>query len=148
MNQANDRFSPRPCTRACDNAKTVRGGAALRHALLWLCTLVTLAPLLAWSQLRADDPPLLAAEEAFTFSAVPRGQLIRVKAEVRDGYYLYRDRIRVESRTAGVEIADLLLPPGEEKDDPLFGKVQVYRGQAVIDVALTCESCSDLARLC
>jgi thiol:disulfide interchange protein DsbD len=140
MNQPHDSFSTRPCHRATVNPRVVRGCAALRQALLWLCTLATLAPMLAWSQLPADDPPLLAAEDAFTFSAVPRGQLVRVKVEVQDGYYLYRDRIRVESRTAGVEIADILLPAGKEKDDPLFGAVQVYRGQAVIDVALKAAS--------
>lgn len=140
MNQPHDRLSTRPCYRALGNPRVFRRGTVLRQALLCLCTLATLAPLLAWSQLRADDPPLLAVEDAFTFSAVPRGQLVRVKATVQDGYYLYRDRIRVESRTAGVEIAEILLPFGEQKDDPLFGTVQVYRGQAVIDVALKAAS--------
>lgn len=144
--------------RQHDGSSTPRRWPCARPIVLWLCLLPIFAPLTAWSQVLSDDPPLLAVEDAFRFSAVPRGPLVRIQAHAQDGYYLYRDRIRLESRTPGVEIGDALLPPGKSKEDPLFGQVQVYRGQTLIDlplrkapppgtpfeIAITSQGCADL----
>ena len=47
---------------------------------------------------------------------------------IRDGYYLYRDRIGVTAEPAGAAVSDIALPPGKFKDDPNFGRVEIYRG--------------------
>lgn len=47
---------------------------------------------------------------------------------IRDGYYLYRDRITASADPAGAEALSIALPPGKVKDDPNFGRVEIYRG--------------------
>ena len=46
---------------------------------------------------------------------------------VAEGYYLYRDKIKVVSPDGSAIIAPLNLPPGEDKDDEEFGRVKIYR---------------------
>ena len=48
------------------------------------------------------------------------------------GYYLYRDRLsfKVTSGKAGPPH----LPDGEKKEDPYFGKVEVYRDELLVDL--------------
>ncbi len=45
---------------------------------------------------------------------------------IADGYYLYQDKTKFESRTPGVTIGAYQLPPGKEKEDEFFGKSVVY----------------------
>lgn len=71
---------------------------------------------------------LLPPDEAFGIEvrAVDAQTLIARFSPARD-YYLYRDRISfVIQQPPGVSIANLALPKGEPKDDPTFGKVEVY----------------------
>jgi thiol:disulfide interchange protein DsbD len=79
---------------------------------------------------------LLPPDQAFqvTIHARDATTLAADLAPAKD-YYLYRDRtkFRVQS-PAGITIANVDLPRGEIKDDPAFGKVEVYRHpvQAII----------------
>ncbi|MEO8408959.1 MAG: protein-disulfide reductase DsbD [Propionivibrio sp.] len=60
------------------------------------------------------------------------GQTIEVRFDIADGYYLYRDNFRFAAEPASVRLGPPVFPAGKEKDDPTFGKVQVYYHQAVI----------------
>jgi thiol:disulfide interchange protein DsbD len=52
---------------------------------------------------------------------------------IEPGYYLYRDKFRLELVDAsGMAIISTELPPGESKDDPYFGPQQVFHGEAVM----------------
>jgi thioredoxin:protein disulfide reductase len=74
---------------------------------------------------------LLPADEAFrvSLSVEDATTLLAELTPARD-YALYRDRIefRVQS-PPDIEIANVELPRGEMKDDPGFGKVEVFRRQ-------------------
>ena len=50
------------------------------------------------------------------------------------GYYLYRDRIRFNTDTPGIELREAELPAGEIKDDEFFGRLAIYRHQAVVTI--------------
>jgi thiol:disulfide interchange protein DsbD len=88
----------------------------------------------AWSELRrllrsseeADE--LLPADRAFRASIRARDATTLIaRLEPAPGYYLYRDRIRFRvHQPAGIEVASVELPPGETKDDPGFGRVEVF----------------------
>jgi thiol:disulfide interchange protein DsbD len=105
----------------------------------------------------AGDVELLPVEEAFHFEATPRGKVVRIEARIADGYYLYRDRVSVEPLD-GAEVGALYKSPGKVKQDPFFGEVQVYRGQARFEVpvqapppgsrqvrlSLTSQGCADV----
>ena len=70
----------------------------------------------------------LPPDEAFAFSYERQADSrLLLTWQIAKGYYLYREKLKVESpdRTAAVALAEL--PPGEEKDDDEFGKVRIFR---------------------
>lgn len=83
--------------------------------------------------LAADGAPDAAAplppEQVFAVEAArsPDGG-IDLAFSIRDGYYLYRDRISVTTDGAGAQPVAVDLPSGKVKEDPNFGRVEIYRG--------------------
>lgn len=76
---------------------------------------------------RGEDE-FLPPDEAFKLQlqAGPDNTLI-ARYSVAPGYYLYRDKIRLEIKEpAGVALDLLKLPKANEIDDPTFGKTYVY----------------------
>lgn len=81
---------------------------------------------------------VLPVTEAFPFQlerAGPR-QLI-ARWDVRDGYYLYREKF--DFRTQGQEglIQSVELPPGQTYEDEYFGKQKVFREPMAASIQLT-----------
>ena len=74
------------------------------------------------------EPELLPPDEAYKLSI--RAQSVDTLIATftpADGYYLYRDRIKfVVEDPPGVTITSVSLPRGEIKEDPTFGKTEVY----------------------
>ena len=103
---------------------------------LWRLTATLLIGLgssvVAPSQAAIDEADLLPVEQAFQVQAraVNRGW-IEFAFTVTPGYYLYRERIKVSSEDANFSISGLHLPPGEVKEDPNFGRVEVYHNDLV-----------------
>lgn len=93
---------------------------------------------LAGSLFENSDQPesLLPAEEAFPLQAmmVSRRQAV-IRWTTPPGYYLYRDKIRVQSAQTGGRALELSLPDGEIKQDEYFGEQTVYYGmlEALVD---------------
>ena len=85
----------------------------------------------------AADPKLLPPEQAFRFSArALDDRTLEARFAVEDGYYLYRDKIAFAVEPAGPPLGTVELPPGKEKVDEFFGKVQTYRGNLVVKLPL------------
>lgn len=84
----------------------------------------------------AADAQLLPAEEAFRFGArAIDGRTIEARFVIADGYYLYRDKLRFTTEPpAGA--SEPSLPPGEVKEDPFFGRVETYRREVLVRIAL------------
>ncbi len=85
------------------------------------------------SDLRDDlggQPELLPPDEAFAFRpdlSAPN----RLVAEwrVADGYYLYKDKLKLSVEGAsGASLGSPVFPPAERHEDPTFGSVEIYRG--------------------
>jgi thiol:disulfide interchange protein DsbD len=58
---------------------------------------------------------------------------VRARWEVAEGYYLYRDRFRFTVRDgSGVSLGPPVFPQGKVKDDPSFGRVEVYYHQVEV----------------
>ena len=74
----------------------------------------------------ADE--LLPPDRAFTvsISAKDADNLVAVFTPA-EGYFLYRDKFifRVQ-QPPGIEVANVAIPRGEIKDDPIFGKTEVF----------------------
>ena len=78
---------------------------------------------------------------------------------IADGYYLYKQRIKVEPAGDTKAIGALVLPKGESHSDEYFGEQEVYRQSVdatfsvppsdakTVDVNVTYQGCAD-AGLC
>ena len=85
----------------------------------------------------AQDPKLLPPGEAFRFSARALDErTLEARFNVADGYYMYRDRFTfgVDPASAGPPAPQF--PAGKMKDDEFFGRVEIYRGLAVVKLPL------------
>jgi thiol:disulfide interchange protein DsbD len=120
------------------------------HPLRWvlialLAAALPLAPVDsagAQSSLRSLAAPaeeeLLPPDEAFKAS-MRAADAATVIAEFvpAKGYYLYRDKFEFSVvAPAGATVAQVTIPPGKLKEDPLFGKVEVFTEPVAVTVAL------------
>ena len=80
-------------------------------------------------------PDLLEPAVAFRLStAVTQDRVIEVRFDVEPGYYLYRERFKVASKTPEVKLGAMEIPPGKKKTDQFLGEVETHRGAVVIRV--------------
>jgi thioredoxin:protein disulfide reductase len=69
----------------------------------------------------------LPPDAAFRFGAgLAQPDSIPLTWVIADGYYLYKERLTVESSTPNVQIGKPLLPQGKPKHDEYFGDTEVY----------------------
>ena len=105
-------------------------------ALRILYPVALLATALAAPAWAAAD--LLDPQAAFRFSAeIVDPQTVRVKYQIAEGYYMYRDRFRFSTTEDGIALGQARLPAGRIKSDEFFGKTETYRGSLVIELPLT-----------
>ena len=84
----------------------------------------------------AAGPKLLEPERAFAFSVQALDdKTVEARFAIANGYYLYREKLRFTVEPPAVAAAPSL-PPGKIKDDEFFGKVETYRGQLAVKLAL------------
>jgi thiol:disulfide interchange protein DsbD len=86
--------------------------------------------LLSFAALAAPQA-ILSADQAFRVSATrsPDGQVV-LQWTIAPGHYLYRDTIAVDAKSGAVPLAT---QPGVVKDDPVFGRSEVYFARAEAD---------------
>ena len=88
-----------------------------------LATLLLMA--FAWNTLQAEEE-LLEPDKAFPFQVTIKDDTIHAEWNTADGYYLYRNKIRLTTDTPGISLGELQLPAGEIKKDEFFGEVEIY----------------------
>jgi len=88
--------------------------------------------------LSSNDEEFLPGDQVFIFSAeAENGNLIKARWDIRDGYYLYRDKIKFDLQNAeGVTIGSITMPSGKEKVDEAFGRMEVYYHEVEVPLAL------------
>ena len=59
-------------------------------------------------------------------------QSVEVRYDIAKGYYLYRDKFRLQTDNEALQIGTPSFPKGKEKNDDNFGKVEVYYNQVAI----------------
>jgi thiol:disulfide interchange protein DsbD len=75
----------------------------------------------------AGEGDFLPSDAAFRFGAgLPQPDSIPLTWVIADGYYLYKDKISVESTTPNVQLGKPVLPQGKAKHDEYFGDTEVY----------------------
>ncbi|OAT27625.1 protein-disulfide reductase [Buttiauxella brennerae ATCC 51605] len=63
-------------------------------------------------------------DQAFTFDFQQSGQQLNLSWQIKPGYYLYRQQIKVTPAQA--ELAPLELPKGSWHEDEFYGKTEIY----------------------
>jgi thiol:disulfide interchange protein DsbD len=81
----------------------------------------------------SSAPDILPVDQAFQLQPVERTDRgLKLGWIVSTGYYLYRERIKVEAaEPAAIKIAAPTLPAGEKHHDEHFGDVHISRGGSV-----------------
>ena len=91
--------------------------------------------------LAGDDgmPKVLPPDEAFLVAAaMPDAQTVRLDYTPTANTYLYRDKLAfVVKSPADVKVAGVDTPAGEVKDDPTFGRTEVYHRDFAAAVTLS-----------
>lgn len=84
------------------------------------------APVLA---LGANEPELLEQERAFQLSARRKDlKTVELHFKIADGYYMYRGRFKFAVEpTASAKLGKATLTKGNMKQDPTFGRTEIYR---------------------
>ena len=81
----------------------------------------------------AAVPQFLPVEQAFELQPAEwkNGQLI-VSWRVTPGYYLYRERLTIESATPGLKLSAPAFPKAKTMEDEIFGTVEIYDHDLVL----------------
>ena len=101
--------------------------------VLWVLLLA-----LVWAPLAGafDESDLLPVEEAFAVSAEADGDSgLRLRIAIADGYYLYRDKLRVRAGD-GVMLGEPNLPAAETINDEFFGEMAIWRGNVEVPIRI------------
>jgi len=103
--------------------------------LLLICSLLLL-PLHAQASLFSQpaNPQFVQVDQAFDFDFQQQGPNLKLNWKIRDGYYLYRDKIELVGDQA--QLAAFILPKGLEHHDEFFGDTQIYEKQLNLSVPL------------
>jgi thioredoxin:protein disulfide reductase len=79
-------------------------------------------------------PPL---DQVFTSNVeVLENNKIKIHLKMADGFFLFRDQVRITSETNGIEISQFELPSGLTEHDDFFGNFNTYRQIVSFEVPL------------
>ena len=110
-------------------------------------------------QVEEEEDEYLDPDVAFVLTAEAQStNNILLNWRIADGYYLYKQRIKLEPADAARPVGAVVLPKGEDHTDEYFGTQEIYRqsldasfsvppGAQSVDVKVTYQGCAD-AGLC
>lgn len=105
------------------------------------------------------DDEYLDPDVAFVLTAEAQSvNTVQLNWRIADGYYLYKERIKLAPADAARPVGAIVLPRGEDHYDEYFGNQEIYRGSLdgtfsvppgakTVDVNVTYQGCAD-AGLC
>ncbi|KQB02947.1 thiol:disulfide interchange protein [Vibrio metoecus] len=77
----------------------------------------------------------VTVDEAFPFNAFQQNSTLFIDWQVKEGYYLYQDRISISSEN--VELGEYSLTEGEPYHDEFFGDVKIYTTPLSVQLPFT-----------
>jgi thiol:disulfide interchange protein DsbD len=88
---------------------------------------------------KADEQMLLEPQRAFALSArYIDDKTVELRYKVADGYYMYRQRFKFAAMpTTSFKLGAAKFSPGIQKQDPTFGRVEIYRDSVRILLPIT-----------
>lgn len=84
-----------------------------------------------------DSANILPPEQAFKLQIeLIDAQHLQAAFKIAPGHYLYKDRIKFEIEPASLQLAPLSLPAGDWKQDPTFGRSEVFHHSFTSELTL------------
>lgn len=105
--------------------------------VIFLCFL----SILSQSTFALGAGEVLPPDQAFKVSAKAlAADRIEISWDIAEGYYLYRNKMRFESKTGQIRLGEPVFPAGETHHDENFGDVVIYRNTLNVPVTLSVEN--------
>lgn len=84
----------------------------------------------------APQEEFLPPEQAFKVTVSSDDRNLTARFSIAPDYYLYRDKIRFVAGDSSIKLGTPALPPAEQKQDPNFGPMAVYKHDFSVTVPL------------
>ncbi len=82
-----------------------------------------------------EEPEFLPVDQAFIFEFEQQGEMLTLNWIVAEGYYLYRDKIKLAA--TGASVGEIDFPYSETIEDEYFGTSHVYRHQLTLKIPVS-----------
>ena len=96
---------------------------------LFICTLLP-----AQASLFSSKTQFVPVDQAFTFDFKQQEHKLDLNWQIKPGYYLYRQQIKIEPHQA--KIAPFTLPEGLDHHDEFYGKTAIFKGDLTLNLRL------------
>ena len=84
------------------------------------------------SSRKTGEDEFLPPDQAFQVAALPDGpDRVKLQWVIHEGYYLYKNRVKVATKSTEAQLGALSLPTGKTKTDEYFGTQEVYHDELV-----------------
>jgi len=80
---------------------------------------------------------VLKPEQAFPVSVSYEADSIVVSHDIKEGYYLYKDKISYASTNENIRLNKIQLPAGRAHFDEFFGSTEIYRNAMIVKIPLS-----------
>jgi len=87
---------------------------------------------------------VLKPQEAFPVEVAFQNNVLQVSHKIKDGYYLYRDKISYESQDSRISLDSVVLPQGIKYEDEFFGKTEIFRKDFTIYIPFSTSSSEEI----
>ena len=113
--------------------------------------------------LGGGDDDILDPDDAFQISYDSQPGQFKASWVIAEGHYLYRDKMQITTEDSSVKAQPLVMPAGDEKDDPVFNKtLYVYHdftevtlpyqytesGDKEVTFKVKYQGCSEISGIC
>lgn len=106
----------------------------MAQRILTLILLLCSTPALAGLFNAPGQSSFVAADQAFMFDFQQQKNYLKLNWQVKEGYYLYRQQIKLTPQQA--DLTPVHLPFGELHKDEFYGKSEIYRQQLNLPVTI------------
>ena len=77
---------------------------------------------------------VLKPEQAFPVTVSYQADNIVISHEIKQGYYLYKDKISYASTSQNIQLSQAELPAGKSHVDEFFGSTEIYRDAMIVKI--------------
>ncbi len=77
---------------------------------------------------------VLKPEQAFPVTVSYQADNIVISHEIKQGYYLYKDKISYASTSQNIQLGQAELPAGKAHVDEFFGSTEIYRDSMIVKI--------------